>query len=345
MHTDSSLIVFGLTVLFALAFALTNGWNDAANAIATVVTTRSMRPWKAVAMGAVMNLIGAFLSGKVAQTVGADIVAPGYVVPALAFLAAVIVAPLWALFCTLRGLPISCSHSLFGGLIGAVMASSGWKALQGGHGIYKIVFGVFMSPVMGFFLGYLVMVALSWAFRSMRPFAATRLFRRLHVFSAASMAMAHGAGDAQLPMGIIAGALVSAGIMSKGPDGSLPLHWGIKVACAGTMAIGTIMGGRAVMKTLGSGLSRLKAHQGFAASMAASITILANILGAGIPISTTHSMTGAIAGVGATSGLRAVRWGVGKKILYAWLMTFPVCIVAGVLVFLALSLLGLETGR
>ena len=341
MYVDPSIIVIILTILFALAYCMANGWNDAANAIATVVSTRSMRPWTAVAMGAVMNLTGAFLSAKVANTIGGEMVAPGFKVPALAFLSAVMVAPLWTGVCTLRGLPVSASHALFGGLIGAVLASSGWRAMQGAYGLYKIFFGIIVSPLMGFFLGYLLMVGLSWICRSMRPATASGLFRRLHVLSAASMALAHGAGDAQPPMGIIAGALVAGGVLGLDAEGRLPVHWGIRLGCALVMAAGTALGGRAVMKTLGSGLSKLKAHHGFASSLAASVTILANILGAGIPISTTHALTGSIVGVGATSGLRSVKWGVGKKIVYAWILTFPVCLFIGALLFVLLDAIGL----
>lgn len=339
MHWDPLYLVLGLTILFALVFSMTNGWNDAANAIATVVSTRGMKPWQAIAMGATMNLVGAFVSGKVANTVGADIT--NTQLTPTTYLAAVMVAPLWAALCTLRGLPISCGHSLFGGLIGAVLASAGWEALKGGVGFYKIVFGVFISPVMGFVLGYGFMLGLSWLFRRARPKTATAIFNKLHVLSAGAMALAHGAGDAQPPMGIIAGALVAGKFLEKHGDGTLPLVWWIKLSCALAMTLGTALGGWAVMKTLGSGLSKLTPHQGFAASGAASITILANILGAGIPTSTTHSITGAIAGSGATSGLRSVKWGVGGKILSAWVFTFPACIAGGAILYKLLRLVGL----
>ncbi|HOX07427.1 MAG TPA: inorganic phosphate transporter [Planctomycetota bacterium] len=344
MHWDLCLVV-GLTILFAVFFAVANGWNDAANAIATVVSTRTMAPWAAVAMGAVMNLVGAFISGKVANTVGGEIVDHRTVtLPATVFLAAVMVAPLWAVVCTLRGLPISCSHSLLGGLIGAVGVSAGWSALQGGQGLYKILFGVLISPVMGFVLGYLMMLALSWIFRRLRPTTATSFFGKLHILSAGSMALAHGAGDAQPPMGIIAGALVAGGFLTRVSDDALPMPWWIKLTCALAMAVGTALGGRAVIKTLGSGLSKLKHHQGFSASAGAATTILVNIMAKGIPVSTTHSITGAIAGAGATSGLRSVKWGVGRKIVTAWVLTFPACILGGAVLYWLLRLIfpGLE---
>jgi PiT family inorganic phosphate transporter len=344
MHWDLHLVV-GLTILFAVFFAVANGWNDAANAIATVVATRTMPPWAAVAMGAAMNLVGAFISGKVANTVGGEIVDHEAVkLSATVFLAAVMVAPLWAVVCTLRGLPISCSHALLGGLIGAVAVSAGWGALKGGAGLYKILFGVMVSPVMGFLLGYLVMLVLSWTFRRLRPTTATSFFGKLHILSAGAMALAHGAGDAQPPMGVIAGALVAGGFLAQAPGEALPLPWWIKLTCATAMALGTALGGRAVIKTLGSGLSKLTAHQGFSASAAAATTILVNIMAKGIPVSTTHSITGAIAGSGATSGLRSVKWGVGRKIVTAWVLTFPACILGGAILYWLLRMIfpGLE---
>ena len=346
MHWDSATLVIGLIVLFSLAFSMSNGWNDAANAIATMVSTRALPPWAAVALGAVLNLVGAFMSSKVANTIGGEIADPQHLT-ALTFLAAVIVAPVWVGICTLRGLPISCSHSLMGGLIGAVLASAGTAALRGA-GMYKILFGIIISPLMGFALGYLLMLGISWAFRRMRPTLATALFDKLHVVSGGAMALAHGAGDAQTPMGLIAGALVAGGFvpMTIAADGSQALTipaW-VRVACALTMALGTAMGGWAVMKTLGSGISKLRAHQGFAASAGAATTILVNILARGIPVSTTHSMTGAITGVGATQGVRAVKWGVGRKIVFAWVFTFPACIVGGWLLCWLFRLLHLGAG-
>jgi len=326
-----------LVVVFALAFDLTNGWNDAANAIATVVSTRVLRPGTAVLFGALLNFAGAMFSSEVAKTVGRDIADPSLLGPST-FLAAVMVAPVWITICTMRALPISCSHSLMGGLIGAVLATTGPSGLNPA-GVKKIVFGVFTSPVIGFACGFLVMLAVYWGFRRIRPNTGRKLFSKLQILSAGAMAFSHGTGDAQKAMGIITGALISAGYLSLGAKGEMPIPLWVRLSCATVMGIGTAWGGWRVMRTLGSKLARLKPHHGFAAETAGAFTILVNTL-TGVPISTTHSITGAIIGVGATRGVRAVKWGVGKKIVFAWLVTFPVCIGGGALMFAALKMLG-----
>jgi PiT family inorganic phosphate transporter len=336
-------VVIVLIVVFALAFSLSNGWNDSANAIATVVSTRVLSPWQAIVFGSILNLVGALFSDQVANTIGKDIADPKLLSPAT-FLAAVVVAPIWVTWCTLRGLPISCSHSLMGGLVGAVVASVGFGGLKGA-GITKILIGVFTSPILGFILGYLIILAVAWTFRRVRPATASAVFGKLQLVSAAAMAFAHGTGDAQKAMGLISGALVSGGFLSMvvRPDGKemLPIPLWVRLACAATMAVGTALGGWAVMRTLGQRLAHLKPHQGFAAETAASFTILINTLWRGIPISTTHSITGAIMGVGAAHGIRTVKWGVGKKIIFAWVFTFPVCIVGGVVICWLLRAVGL----
>ena len=326
-----------LVVVFALAFDLTNGWNDAANAIATVVSTRVLRPMTAVLFGAVLNFAGAMVSSEVAKTVGRDIADPSLLTPAT-FLAGTLVAPIWITICTFRALPISCSHSLMGGLIGAVLATTGPSGLKA-SGLEKIVFGVFTSPVLGFAGGFLVMVIVYRLCRRMRPYTVTRWFSKLQLVSAGMMAFSHGTGDAQKAMGIITGALISAGYLSLDADGDMSIPLWTRLACATVMGIGTAWGGWRVIRTLGARLARLKPHHGFAAETGAAITILANTL-TGVPISTTHSITGAITGVGAVQGVRAVKWGVGKKILFAWVVTFPACIGGGAVVFGLFRVLG-----
>lgn len=333
---DFSIVVV-LVIVFALVFDLTNGWNDASNAIATIVGTRVMAPWTAILFGAALNFAGAMFSSEVAKTVGKDIADPALLSPAV-FLAAVVVAPIWITWCTLRGLPISCSHSLMGGLVGSVIAAEGTAALHS-HGVQRIVFGVFTSPVIGFVLGLLVVLLVTWTCRRMSARWATALFGKLQLVSAGAMAFSHGTGDAQKAMGIITGALISAGIVRDAPDG-MPIPLWVRLSCAAAMGIGSAVGGWAVMKTLGSGLAHLKPYQGFAAETGAATTILANTLG-GVPISTTHSITGAIMGVGAAHNLKAVRWGVGKKILMAWVFTFPVCIVGGAALYWLFHAVGL----
>jgi len=321
-----------LVVVFALVFDVSNGWNDSANAIATVVSTRVLRPGQAVLLGAVMNFVGALVSSEVAKTVGRDIADPTLLQPST-FLAAVMIAPAWVALCTWKGLPISCSHSLMGGLIGAVVASAGVGGLKSA-GIKKIVFGVFTSPVIGFAMGLFLIVLLYWIvfwIGRLRPNHGAanlgRTFGLLQLVSASLMAFSHGTGDAQKAMGIITGALISGGFLTATESG-LPIPMWVRIACASAMALGTAWGGWRVIRTLGMRLAHLRPIHGFAAETAASLTILVNTL-TGVPISTTHTITGAIFGVGAARGIRAVRWGIGSKILFAWFVTFPACIGGG----------------
>jgi PiT family inorganic phosphate transporter len=336
-----------LVVAFALLFDLSNGWNDSANAIATVVSTRVLRPGPAVLMGATLNFVGALFSSEVAKTVGRDIADPALLGPAT-FLAAVMISPAWIALCTWKGLPISCSHSLMGGLIGAVLATTGPSGLKA-EGIKKIVFGVFSSPFIGFVLGLVLIVLIywivHWIFRvwpRATPAGTGRAFGYLQLVSASAMAFSHGTGDAQKAMGIITGSLMSAGFLATPTDGSMPIPMWVRIACALCMALGTAWGGWRVIRTLGMKLAHLKPIHGFAAETAAATTILVNTL-TGVPISTTHTITGAIIGVGAAKGARAVKWGVGGKIVFAWFVTFPVCIGGGFAIFEALKGLGMTS--
>jgi PiT family inorganic phosphate transporter len=258
-----------------------------------------------------MNFVGALVSSEVAKTVGRDIADPTLLQPST-FLAAVMIAPAWVALCTWKGLPISCSHSLMGGLIGAVVASAGVGGLKSA-GIKKIVFGVFTSPVIGFAMGLALIVLLYWIvfwIGRLRPNHGAanlgRTFGLLQLVSASLMAFSHGTGDAQKAMGIITGALISGGFLTA-TDTGLPIPMWVRIACASAMALGTAWGGWRVIRTLGMRLAHLT----------------------GVPISTTHTITGAIFGVGAARGIRAVRWGIGTKILFAWFVTFPACIGGG----------------
>ncbi len=335
---DAALVVIILVIVFALIFSLTNGWNDAANAIATVVATRVMSPWTAIVFGAVLNTAGAFFSSEVAKTIGKEIADPALLSQST-FLAAVVAAPLWITFCTLKGLPISCSHSLLGAIVGAVVSDAGTAAIKG-EGIKKIAFGIFTSPIAGFVLGLVILVTIAWTFRRMRQRTASAIFGKLQIVSAGAMAFAHGTGDAQKAMGLISGALVAGGFEHLSTKGDLPIPWWVRALCALTMGIGSAVGGWSVMRTLGSKIADLKPYQGFAAETAAAVTILSNTL-VGIPISTTHSITGAVMGVGTAQGLKTVRWAVGKKIVYAWVFTFPVCIVGGFVIAKLFHALGI----
>ena len=333
-------ITLVLTIFFALVFNMANGWNDAANAIATVVSTRVLSFGKAIIFGVLLNFIGALFCSEVARTVGHTIADPRFL-SETTFLAAVITAPIWITLCTMRGLPMSCSHALLGALIGSVIAASGGLVALQAEGIRKIFLGVIFSPIVGFFLSYIIVRLITALSRYLRPKTASAVFGKLQLVSAGAMAFAHGTGDAQKSMGIITGALVAAGFTHPvaGNEFFIPL-W-VRILCALTMALGTCIGGARVIRTLGSRLAHLRTYQGFAAESAAATTILVNTLG-GIPISTTHSITGAIMGVGAARGAKMVRWGVGKKIVFAWIVTFPVCMVGGAVLYELLMLSGLH---
>jgi inorganic phosphate transporter, PiT family len=309
-----------LIVAGAVLFDFANGWNDAGNAIATAVCTRVLRPAVAVAFGAILNFLGAMWSSEVAKTVGKEIADPAVLTTAT-YLAALFVAPIWIGICSWRGLPISCSHSLMGALVGAVMATAGPSMLRG-EGLRKILFGVFCGPFFGFGLGLLVVTGVCWLFKRARPSQVNAVFGKLQIVSAGAMAFAHGTGDAQKAMGIITGALIA------GTNQDWHISPWVRVICASAMAAGTAIGSWAVIRTLGTRLSHLRTYQGFAAETGAAMTIILNT-SFGIPLSTTHSITGSIMGVGSAHGLRTVRWGVGRKIVYAWLLTFPVCIAGG----------------
>ncbi|MFB3892596.1 MAG: anion permease [Phycisphaerae bacterium] len=335
-----ALTVLVLTILFAVVFDMANGWNDAANAVATVVSTRVLSPARAIAFGAMLNFIGALFSSEVAKTVGHNIADPR-LLSTTTFLAAVMTAPIWITWCAKRGLPNSCSHALLGALIGSVIVSSGSLDGLRADGIRKIFFGVLICPIAGFILGHVIVRIVAFVSGPARPSVAGRVFGRLQLVSAGAMAFAHGTGDAQKAMGIISGALMAAGVThaSAGHDFVIPF-W-VRIVCASAMALGTSLGGWHVMRTLGSRLAHLRTYQGFSAETAGATTILMNTLW-GIPISTTHSITGAILGVGAAGGIKAVRWGVGKKIVFAWIVTFPICILGGALMRYLLGLIGLD---
>ena len=336
-------VTFMLTALFAVVFQLANGWNDAASAVSTVISTRVLTPAKAIVFSAVLNFVGALFSSAVAETVGRDIADPVLLTSAAGgtiFLAAVVTAPMWITFCSRRGLPNSCSHALLGALIGSVIAATGGFTSLYGEGIRKIFFGVLIGPIAGFVSGYVLARIVTWVSREMRPSLAVPLFNKLQLASAGAMSFAHGTGDAQKAMGIMAGALVSLHA-AQGQAGEFHIDMWMRLLCAVAMGAGTCMGGWRVMRTLGSRLIHMRTYQGFAASAAASATILANTL-SGIPMSTTHSMTGAILGVGAARRVKAVRWGVGKKIVFAWVVTFPICILVGAMICLALRAVGLR---
>ncbi|WP_110181259.1 inorganic phosphate transporter [Nocardioides solisilvae] len=304
-------------VVVALVFDYTNGFHDAANAIATSVSTRALTPRVALGMAAVMNFVGAFLGQKVAQTVS-DVIDPGTGSHALTIvMAGLLGAIAWNMITWYFGLPSSSSHALIGGLVGAALAAGvfvKWDTV-----IAKVAIPMILSPLVAFTLGFLVMVGIMWAARKANPHKANRGFKIAQTISAAAMALGHGLQDAQKTMGVIFLALLAGNYVNAGDD--LPL-WVI-VAAATAISLGTWSGGWRIMRTLGRRIIHLDPPRGFAAESVAASVLYTTAYVWEAPISTTHTITSAVMGVGATKRLSAVRWGVAKSILAAWVLTFP----------------------
>lgn len=308
-----------LVIVTALLFDYVNGWNDSANAIATVVSTRVLSPFQAVIFAAVLNFLGALVSVKVAKTIAGDIVDPSVMTLEAAF-AAMLAATLWVAICTFWGLPISGSHSLIGGLIGAIIVRADMSALKF-DGITKVLIGMFASPLLGFVVGYLMLVATYWVASVMTRERVRKTFNVLQIASSGFMAFSHGQNDAQKVMGVITLALFTSGTqLSPTQEFEVPL-WVI-VTCGTVMGLGTAAGGWRVIKTLGMKLAHIRPVEGFAAETGAG-AVLQVAAGLGVPVSTTHTITGSILGVGAAYQAKSVKWSIGKKIIMAWIFTLP----------------------
>ena len=310
--------VVALLVAMAIAFDFMNGFHDAANSIATVVSTGVLKPGHAVVFAAGFNLLALFIFHlSVAATVGKGIVQPGVVDTHVVF-GALMGAIAWNLVTWIYGIPSSSSHALIGGIVGAVMAKTGAHSLIAA-GIWKIVAFIFISPVLGFLLGSMMMVLVSWSFRRATPSKVDRWFRRLQIVSAGAYSLGHGGNDAQKTIGIIWMLLIATGYTSA--SDALPPTWTI-VSCYTAIAAGTMFGGWRIVKTMGQKITKLKPVGGFCAETGGALTLfLASALG--VPVSTTHTITGAIVGVGATQRASAVRWGVAGNIVWAWIFTIP----------------------
>jgi PiT family inorganic phosphate transporter len=322
-------------VVIALLFDFTNGAHDSANAIATIVSTKVLSPLAAVCMAGALNLLGAFLGTAVAHTIGSGIVRPEVVAGSHGVvLAALLGAIVWNLLTWYWGLPSSSSHALVGGLIGAAVAYGGWGAPSYASIAHKILLPMVLSPLAGFASGYLLMVLLSWLVRTSSPHRVNFLFKKLQILSSAFMATSHGLNDAQKTMGIIALALVT---FHQIPTIHVPL-W-VKVCCSSAMGLGTAMGGWKIVKTMGHKIFKLEPIHGFAAETAAAAVICgASALGA--PISTTHTISTTVIGVGASKRLSAVRWGIAGRLVVAWIMTIPAAAVVAALCYFALRVTG-----
>ena len=305
-------VVIGLT----LAFEFSNGWHDAANSIATVVSTRVLTPFRAVAWAAFWNFIAAFFFGTaVASTIGKGMIHIEMISQQV-LLAGLLGAISWNLITLILGLPTSSSHALIGGYGGAAIAHAGFKTLILSGWIKPVVF-IFISPFVGMALSILLTILTSWLVRKQRPQRVDKWFRRLQLLSAALFSLGHGTNDSQKGMGIITTALVAGGLLK-----SFAVPYWVIIVCHLAMGGGTMAGGWRIIKTMGQRVTKLTPFGGFSAETAGGLTVVGNAL-FGIPVSTTHTITGAIVGVGATRRLSAVRWGVTRRIVVAWVLTIP----------------------
>lgn len=331
---DSALLLVSFIVLVALIFDFINGFHDAANSVATIVATRVLSPFQAVLWAAFWNFIAAipllfFHEAGVAKTVGAGMVDINLVTE-MVVLAGLIGAIFWNLFTWYYGLPSSSSHALIGGYAGATMAKAGltrgwistFEALIPSGWISTILF-IFLAPLIGLSLGYLLMVVVFWLFRHSSPRHMDTWFRRLQLLSSGLFSYSHGANDAQKTMGIITSVLVAAGFLK-----TFEVQWWVVLSAHAAIALGTMSGGWRIVHTMGARLTRLKPRGGFCAETAGAIAILFPTY-LKVPVSTTHVITGAIAGVGSIQRLKAVRWGLATNILWAWILTIPMSALAG----------------
>ena len=321
---STALWVVVLLVALAILFDFMNGFHDAANSIATVVSTGVLKPAQAVLFAAFFNVVAVFVFHlSVAATIGKGIVQPGVVDTHVVF-GALVWAIAWNVVTWLYGIPSSSSHALIGGIVGAVIAKTGAGALIGA-GILKTVLFIFVSPLLGFLLGSLMMVLVAWVFRRMRPSRIDHWFRRLQLLSAGAYSLGHGGNDAQKTMGMIWLLLISTGYASAGD--AAPPTWVI-VSCYLAIGLGTMFGGWRIVKTMGQRITKLKPVGGFCAETGGALTLfLATALG--IPVSTTHTITGAVIGSGAAKRASAVRWGIASNLLTAWLLTVPASAAVG----------------
>jgi PiT family inorganic phosphate transporter len=315
LSQETAVLLF--IVLLALTFDFLNGFHDAANSIATVVSTRVLSPQRAVLWAAFFNFVAAFVLGThVAKTIGSGMIDIRLVTQEV-MAAGLIGAIAWNLITWYYGLPVSSSHALIGGYAGAAVAKAGLPAILWAGWTRTLVF-IVMAPLMGAGIGFLLMVAGTWIFRRWHPFRLDHLFRRLQLVSAGLYSLGHGGNDAQKTMGIITGLLVVSGWQD--PKAEIPL-WVILI-CHAAIAFGTMFGGWRIVKTMGTKITKLQPFGGFCAETSGAITLVAATLG-GIPVSTTHTITGAIIGVGATRRISAVKWGVAGRIVWAWVLTIP----------------------
>ena len=316
----------------ALFFDFLNGLHDAANSIATIVSTRVLRPQYAVAWAAFFNFIAFLFFGlHVAETIGKGIIDPAIVTPQVIF-AALMGAIIWNIVTWVFGIPSSSSHALVGGLIGAGVAKTGSAAIVF-SGVFKTVLAIFMSPMIGFLLALFLVLVVSWIFARQTPFAVDKTFRVMQFVSASMYSLGHGGNDAQKTMGIIAVLLFSQGYLGS----TFHVPFWVVITCQAAMAIGTLFGGWRIVHTMGSKITKLNPMQGFCAETGGALTLF-GATWLGIPVSTTHTITGAIVGVGSAKRVSAVRWGLASNILIAWIITLPSAALISAVFYLVSSL-------
>ena len=334
---DHTLLAVLALIGVALIFDYINGFHDAANSIATVVSTRVLSPGQAVVWAAFFNFAAAFLFGTgVAQTVGSGMVDLSVVTFAVIF-AGLTGAIIWDLITWYFGLPTSSSHALFGGYGGAAIAKAGFIAIIPSGWTRTLIF-IVIAPLIGMVAGLLLMTASHWVFRGSTPRKVDAFFRRMQLLSAAAFSLMHGANDAQKTMGLMAGALFTGGFLQRDLSGKLPIPFWVELLAYSAIGLGTLSGGWRIIKTMGTKITKLQPIGGFAAETGAALAIyLATAMGTGI--STTHTITGAIVGVGSTRRLSAVRWGVAGQIVWAWLLTIPASALIGAVAYHLIRLL------
>lgn len=327
-----ALFLVALIVIVALAFDFINGFHDSANSIATVVSTRVLSPKIAVIWAAFFNFVAAFGFGvSVAKTIGKGVVKPE-IVNEYVILSALVGAIAWDLITWHYGLPSSSSHALIGGFAGAAIARSGVGSLMP-SGLYKVAIFIFLSPLIGLIIGFLNMLIVSWIFKNSRPAKVDRWFRRLQLISAALYSLGHGTNDAQKTMGIISVLLFTTGYLGK----EFYVPFWVIISCYISIALGTLAGGWRIVKTMGNKITKLRPVGGFCAELSGAITLIGTAI-FGIPVSTTHTITGAIMGVGSTTRMSAVRWGVAREIVIAWILTIPMSAFISALSFYIINL-------
>ncbi|OAN57195.1 inorganic phosphate transporter [Sphingomonas sp. TDK1] len=331
MHELALPLLIGL-IIVALLFDFLNGLHDAANAIATVVATRLLKPVHAVAFAAFFNFAAYFVTiavpslHKVAETIGQGLIDKDLITPGVVF-GALVGAMFWNIVTWLKGIPSSSSHALVGGMIGAGVAHAGFEGIQW-SGLDKTLLAIVLSPTLGMILAMTIMLATSWLFRRATASGAERSFRVLHLISSGAYSLSHGLNDAQKTMGIITVLLYSTGYL----HGKFEVpHW-VAISCYVAIALGTMTGGWKIIETMGSRITKLSQHQGFSASLGGSI-ILFGASWLGIPVSTTHTITGAVIGAGTARRASAVRWGVASDVVVAWVVTLPASAAVGALFY------------